>query len=353
MVDNKPQLIWKNIKPLVGTVIQMRSITGCGHPDPQYVCKTCLGFSYKITPPFANLGLTLVIPLNKEVTQKMLSNKHVVETSSVKIIDLDNVARKWLRLNPGNGEFLYATEQAVKQPIVLRLDLEYGKHLPQILHTDVNELNVNRVSTMPEVSIGNLNKDGEHFGTLDVLFLQVAGVGVHLSKDVLHYIKKTSNSWTTTKNYIEITLTNWSVNKPIFAVPQMGEDIWTFFKQMSNFILASGGKKQNVDKITKFLSRGDALGEFITILKQGIPEFNIISAEAVIRGLMVVEDGDRYDLPNTHEDFKFIGLKGVIARRSLSAMMVYERQFDFALHTHWHSQRKTTIHPMDGLFITD
>lgn len=346
MLENgKPELIWGDINHLIGKVINIRSIVACGHHDPQYTCKTCLGFIHRIIPPDSNLGATIILKLCEILAQTMLSNKHVIESAGVTVIKFDKVGRRWFTLRNGLSDSIFLTEYALRDPVILRIDIDNCKHLPQILHTDINELNVNRISTMKEVNIGHLDKDGNCYGILDTSYLEVAGVGVHFSKELLKYIK--AHSWSTHKGYIEIELKDWNPNKPIFSVPQVGEDIWTFFINLRSFILASGNKA-NVEKISKFNTRGDAIGELITILRQGIPEFNFAQVEILVRSLMVVEASEeRFDMPTIKEPFKFVGLKKIISNRNLSSMLAYERQFDCITAEHWANNKKNSKHPFD------
>jgi hypothetical protein len=351
MVGNVPTLLTGDIKDHVGKIIQLRSIMGCGHPDAQKVCQICLGWSSRIIPPGSNVGYTLGIPTNSKVSQDMLSTKHLDGSSSTKVLELDRTALKWFQYRNKKTNELYLTDAACKQTIIIRIETAFVKHLPQILHASIDDLNPATISTIPELGISFVDNEGLVLGMPDMIHLSVAGTGVHLTKQVLKHLKQ--KKWGSSKGYIEIKLTNWNPAHPIFLIPQKGDDVWTFFNALRRFILAEG---KNGSKITDYKTTSAALSELVSILRErfkpGQREFNIVQCEAILRGLMVIDQHqDKYDLPRPNDTFQFMGLKKVLSVRSLSAMLLWQGQFDSMLKPHWQDKTKTTEYFLDDLFL--
>jgi hypothetical protein len=351
MEGDMPVLIWKDFSNIVGKVIHIRSFMGCGNENPQHTCATCLGWVTTIIPPTTNVGIHLAIPLNEKVTSDMLSTKHHDGTSTTKVLELDSDMGRYIKYHEGKTKELYFTDEVCSKKTSIKIQNDYVKHLPQIFHTGIDELNPSAVSNIFELTMGFVDESGLYTSDPSMLFLNVAGSGVYFTKQFLKYIKQ--HKWGSDKGYIEISLNGWNPNVPVFGVPQKGDDVWTFFNILKTYITAEG---PHGAKITDHHTISSAMGEFVSILrsrfKPGKSDFNMVQCEAVLRGLMVKSQRtEDYDLPTASSTFQFLGMKRVNGVRSLSGMLLWQGQFDSMVKPHWQRTDKKTEFLLDDLFL--
>ncbi len=344
-----PILIDNNFSDLVGKIIKIRTITGCGCYDPQYVCEICLGWVNTIIPPGTNLGFALSTPLCARVSQNIMSTKHYDASSSSKAIFLNKIAIKWFITNPKHPNKLYLTEYAISQPTLIRIENKFVESLHQILHINVQELVTSRISEILYFGITHLDKDGQHDGVLDKVNLTVDNRGVSLSTPMLQYIKQ--QGWNSGKGYIEFTITDWNVNTPIFNVPKIGDNIMSFFNDLKSFINAQKQNKRETIKITNFKTRGAAINALIELLDMRLKgEYNLVQVEIFIRSLMMIDyKTKQFGLPTTLHPFHFIGLEKILFNRNLVSLLAYQEQYKELLKPHWQTVQPTTKHMLDSI----
>lgn len=348
MEDNQPKMIWGDISSIVGKMIKLRSVTGCGSHDPQYVCEYCLGWSKRIIPPRANLGYSLSLPLLSRISQTIMSTKHFDVSSISKVLQLSKSASKWFVSDKSNNK-LYLSDYALSGPSLLRIESKYVENLHQILHIDVKELTVSRVAEIPLFGMTFLDKEGQHDGVFDKIYLAIDGKGVNMSVPLLQYIKQ--NGWHSGKGYIEFDLRDWDNTKPILVVPKIGDNIMSFFNDIKSFINAQQQEKQETVKVTNFKTRGAAIEALIALLDRRLKgEYNMVQVEVFIRSVMMIDFKDKkYGLPTTKEDFNFVGLEKVLFKRNLVSMLAYQEQYQELLNPQWQLLEPTTKHMLDSI----
>lgn len=342
MVGGQAEPIWGNIKPLVGRVIQLRSMLGCNNKDPQTVCRTCLGWSANIIPPKTNIGYALTTELCAVISQLMLSTKHYEASSASKELELDVTGRMWFRKGRTDQSKIYLKKDMVKKNPIIRLDLDSVKLLNQILNVDVSELPASRITNCSSIAIVASNDEGAPIGPLDIAHLELSGSGVSLSSDVLQYLK--DHGWTSTSSYIEFRLDKWDIDKPLFNTPRRGDNIFLFMKEVESFIVPG---KESERCITEYHSRGQALSEFVLLLSKCL-NFNIVEAEIFIRACMKM-GGDEKDfrLPRANEEFEFVNATKCLSYRSLTSMLAFEHQTRYIFDPDWFLPKPRMKHMMD------
>lgn len=350
MKNGIPVLIWDTIDDLIGETIELRSITACGYHDVQRVCTVCLGWWHNIVPERTNLGFALATPLCAMISQTIMSTKHYEGSSISKQIELNAASSRWLQLNAKYPDKLYLTDFSSKGNLLIRIEAEYVRHLSQILQIDISELPISRLTTIPVIGITHTDSTGELLGPFDRLVLEVSGVGVHLSGELLEYIKE--HGWGSGKGYIEISLNNWGTNKPIFNTPRKGDNIMVFFNDVKSFIEPN---KNTTTKITDFRTRAGAINEFISILRRRLnkstgQEFNIVQVEILVRAMQMVDyDAKRYELPHPSQEFQYQDLKRVLFNRSLTGLLAYQEQYSQLLESSWILNEQKTHHLLDDI----
>jgi hypothetical protein len=353
MVDGVPKLIWDTIDDIVNTIIDLRTITGCGHSDPQLVCSTCLGWSHNIIPPRSNLGFTLATPLCSLLSQNLLSTKHLEGTSLLNVVKLNKHSVKYFKLNSKFPNSIFLNEGCCKDSIVFRINTSYVRFLQQILHVDVSELPPTRITKLLSISIGKRDKEGNLIYPFDEVKFDTAEGSLHLSAEVLDYLKLVG--WDSGQGFVDITLNKWNVNTPVIIVSRKSYTMMSFFKEIASFVDPS---KETILKITNFKTRGAAISELITLLRKRLNKetgqnFNIVQVEIFIRILMVVDrDVVDHSLPTSKQDFVFAGLKTILLNRTITPMLGFESQYKMLINSVWSERNKENNHPLDYLLHT-
>ena len=345
MHDNDPVLIWDTVAHLVGKVLDIRSITGCGNADVQTVCHICLGWSHNIIPPGTNVGYALTTALCAMISNRIMSTKHYEVSSSSMALELPLSARTFIRYNSKHKSKLFLADEAINHKVLIRIDIKFVSRLSQINHIDVSELSPARMTSIPVVHMVYLDSEGNPIGAFESIKLEVSGVGVHLTTDILHYLKK--NGWTSHKNYIEFTLSGWKAGKAIFGIPRKGDNIYLFLNDVKLFIKPNSTSDT---KITNFKTRSAALSEFVQLLKRRL-DINLPQAEIFIRGCMAVSGSNKdYRLPHPSQtNWEFVGLKQLLFHRSIAGMLAYQEQLPQLLDPYWYTTENNTTHLLDAI----
>lgn len=347
MVDGKAVLIWDSIDELVGSVIQLRSITACGNRDTQTVCATCLGWSSTIMQPGTNIGYATVTILCAIISQLMLSTKHYEASTGSQQIEITERMSKWLRGCRHDSSKLLLQKNVVKRNPIIRLEVDSVRQLNNILSVDVSELSPSAITNCKTIGIIDTDKDGNPMGPTDDFKTMIAGQGIFLTTEVLMYLK--ANGWISTPKYIEFRLKDWDPEVPIFGTPRIGDNILLFLKEVKSFIMPT---KESEVSITSFTSRGQAMAAFTELLqKRRQLKFNLIQVEIFVRACMTVNDGnpDNFLLPHPNQSFEFRSAKHCLYKRSLTTLLAYETQAAAISDGGWYRKAERVSHMMDPI----
>ena len=344
MVDGKPELIWDSIDDLVGKVIHMRTITGCGNKDTQTICKTCLGWTANVIQPETNVGYALVTILCAIISQLMLSTKHYEASQGSKSLEMTDRISKWLRMCKTDSSRLMLQKNIVRKNPIIRLDIRYVKQLNNILSVDVDELPASKITNCKTIELVEGDANGQPMGPLDEIKTTISGQGIFLSTEVLTYLKK--NSWVSTPKYIEFQLKNWNPDEPIFGTPRIGDNIMLFLEEVKTFIMPT---KKSETSIMTYSSRGKALSEFISLLRKRL-NFNIVQVEIFVRACMTVDGNNKnYNLPHSQDSFHFMSAKHCLYNRSLTTLLAYETQAAAIIDPDWYRSMPRVTHMLDNV----
>lgn len=351
MVDGKPELIWDNVEELIGKVIQLRSITGCGLTNPQHKCHICVGWITLITPPGINFGYKVSSESGSIVTSKILSTKHLTKSTVSSIIDLDEISKKWVSIKPNRPGYIFLNTNKIKHKIKFKISVEYARLLNQIQHISIKELTPENISKIPILQLGLVDEDDNLInGVYDAIRLELSGVGVSMSLELLSHLKETG--WVVDKNFIEFNLSNWNSNLPLFVTPSKGENVMNYFNEIKSFL--EGKEDGKLARITNCRSRAAALNEFITIMKRGMggdSSYNLTHLEIVIAGLMIKDNDDSsdYSMPIVGDNIRFSDVKKVIHNRTLGGMLALEKQSTFLKNLNFLDPNPQVSHVMSEL----
>ena len=153
MVNSVPVMISVgNFNDLVGSTLQIRSLTRCGCRDRQKVCHICLGWFSNIVYQGRNVGFIIGVETACSITQKIMSTKHLLFTLMCIKIILGTNEKRWFEIKARNYDSVFlAPNKLIKFKIVL--DKKSARQLAYIDHTDISELNPTRLTAITDFLI--------------------------------------------------------------------------------------------------------------------------------------------------------------------------------------------------------
>ena len=366
MVNGEPHLLWTKkgshrdsiicgyaakggkfsyIEDLYGELINIRSITGCNNTDPQTVCKTCLGWIHNVIPPETNLGQMLTTEQTNPLTSNVLSTKHSQKSTKTLPMKLDRASKQWLELID-DGTHLIINPKLHSKRIKIYIKSEYVKLINHIAHVNPDTLPPSGVTDIKGIEIAICNDDGKIYGFADELKLEVGGSGIHLSKEMLNYLKKVG--WLNNGNHIEIDLVSWNYNHPVFVVPSITKNMALILNDFISFLKYT---MSNPAHLAGYNTREGGINAMYGILESDIPTSYPL-LEIFVKGAMCKNPGiEDYTFPKANDTFKFVGYVDKLAKSSLSAALSYERQMTMVNDTRWESGVPLNTHLFDDIFL--
>lgn len=353
MVDGKPVMLHGTESDLIGNVIQIRSITTCGNKDTATTCLTCLGQTGWTIPPGTNLGHHLSIEPQSQISQTILSTKHVIDNAIAMTLfnrkkeeegGGKDYRRKYLD-DPIKDDPFYIMLKPSKDGYRIRIRKEDAMFLNDIYQVDeITSLDVNGVSNIEELLIVDHNAEGLPTNC-HVLETTVGGKGSPLTHEFLDYLRDVR--WEVVGNHYEIMLTDWDFTQPFIRTCPVSVDIMATFNAFKRFLHAP--EKAHGSKITNCRNIEDALRGIMGIF-HGKVAYNFAHLEIFVRPLMAELNG--YGLPAAGEEFRFITLKDAVHSRGLGASLAFEEQHNLLTSPSSFNRMGTNIQstPLDDLW---
>jgi hypothetical protein len=312
---------------LIGQKVQLRAVSLCETPHRGYLCKTCYGDLSLSIPRGTNPGHVSTTEVGRSITQKVLSNKHLDQSSMIEAIVLDNHDKQFLKVMR-NGAKLGLADGLHGLPVSITFPRECTPYLADINSVEeIAEHSLPRYSQINSVVMNVLRKGG---------IMESAGVNVSVSSRIgyftapfLKHIKTVG--WTITSNGdYEVTLNGWDVARPIFALPMKQMNMLDFKKEVEGMIKRS--KKFPAGKGSPDLSNPQVLSDEICALYDLLNKrigANFVHVEVIMHATLIVsEEGRDYRIPHPWEHREFGRFTDILKFRSMSAALAYEKQVD-------------------------
>lgn len=317
-----------NIEKYSNTPIRLISPFGCRHTNG--ICEACAGYGkgrlIKYMPPNAHIGLLAGAMLTSEVSQLILSTKHLTNTSS-KLYNLPELAQRYFTRD---GESIYWHSQLKKQ----------FKHLSIRIPTDcinpITDLNMEQLptsETFSRLAYIELLRDDK---LVDVIHLEAEMFIPYFSEDALVYIRSIYNQLQADDDNIIIPLHGFDVTKPMLKYIVLNDDMFSYTKRVDGFLQSD---------LSNYTSVRSAISDFATLVYSKAT-LNSFYLELVLRSFLV-ESPDLIRVPiiTDPERVSFQTLESVINGSSVSGKLAFERLGA------WLQQPSTSLHPKpQGLF---
>lgn len=347
-----------------GTVIRMRSVLACIHPDPEGICETCYGKIAAGIPKGTNVGQVTGVVVGDKITSSVLQTKHLDSTNSVDKYKLTAVEAKYLKYGP-KPETLHLKSSLLGKRVVLTVfDTEIANLSDIMVVHDVTNLNAERISSLTRVLI--TVDDGKGNIEQDELCVSLFNRKASLSHEALAHIQ--THKWeklTERAGNTVIDLTGFDFDKPLFTLPLTHVNMFENMTHIKAFLFSSssgnpkrlgarrkaGEKEVRTNKLTDFSDPVEAL-QVTTMKLNSKLNINIVHAEVLMYTLMVRSAADNdYRLPIPGTSGHFHSYVEILRNRSLSGFMAYQNQITAYLSPLSFTNRKRNDHPYDLLLM--
>jgi len=308
-----------NEEHLVGKTIKFRSALYCTENNPHYVCYVCAGKLSQNISRFANIGHLGAVTTTKDLTQSILSIKHVNTSSVVTKILLKDHERAFMNTGTDGAAFYFNKEIASLMPNLSIMKREAVGLVGIEESKDVAEVSLPHVSELTRIL---LTSEG---GTRDidvVLDVTQKNKPSMLSREMLYYLK-TQGYKTNADNCFVCSLENWDYSQPAFVMPNKEESYVELAAAVESLVRSS--KKMVQKRIIKD-APAMLLRELFDLVNSKM-RINILSFEIVVYALMVESD-QSYAMGRNVEN-PVLGIAEPLTKyRSLGQALAYEKQND-------------------------
>lgn len=340
--DGTLRMIKESDTHLLGRTIRMRSPGHCRHRDTYGVCSTCFGGLSDNILRSDNLGHLCSAYIGQKISQELLSTKHLLVSVLISLLMLTEDQLGFLGLGPDKMTYTLADKLRGKE-VSLVIDAAFAANLADLQL--VNDVNILMDSDISELRwIGFLVDEEFH-----KISLGQDGRYPSLSHALLSHIKTHRIEIDEHRRYI-IPMKDYNWREPIMTVPRRSYDTSDFAGKIRSIVestkqdLKKNKNQRNFDNILNVLYR-----HVNTRMSVNIVNLEILLYAFTIRS----REANDYAMSKTYTDAA-LGVKTeVFNHRSVSAVMVFEKQKD-VLHNAWNYVHPNVMdHLFDALFLPE
>ena len=358
--DDKLVEIFPHMEHLLGKTIEFRTSLNCRHAKNQGVCETCYGATSYAIPYDTNPGHVSCTAMCKDISQLIISTKHLDFIVHRFMVILRGKDTMYLRTDKSSHENIYLKPQPKGNSIVMRFLTDEAKRLVDIKYvTKMSNLPITRVSALSTVEFWVRD---ENSGLIDgsEVDLVKSATKASLSEEMLTYLRE--HGWRVEGNRTYVELNDWNYNHPIFTYPLKHESMSEYGKRVETFI-RSGGKtdddddlevesstRRNNTTLTAYSDPNAALMDAYTLISDKLKDIHMGHIATILLASRVNEamSGD-WSMPSSIHRGEFKMHDEIIRHRSLSVAMLYGWQLQVFNDLSCYLQRKRPTSVMDGL----
>ncbi len=336
-VDHNGEDTWLkgDEKHLINQVIFIRSVLGCKHSDPQGVCGMCYGRMQFSIPYRTNVGNVSAVVVGDKITSSVLSTKHHVASSQVEHFHLGPRELEFMRYGE-QEETLYLSYKVAKADrVYMTVYADQVPNLANILMVpSLDEFPTTSVSQLTQAAFQYENKEGFLVG--DVVQTSLYNRHASFSKELLAHIREYKWEIDDDGN-VRVDLTNFARDRPLLTLPFKNVDMYDVMVKIKSFLHSgSDGQNKKLAGYSKnkrgeqnFLKNYDNPVDALTVFANMLNEklyVNLVHVEILLYAMMVRKRGEDYRLPKPGVTGQFDKYNIIMAKRSLSAAMAFEKQ---------------------------
>lgn len=304
-----------NIKDYVDRPVRLASVFACRHTDG--ICEKCAGYGKdrlsKYMPPDIHIGLLASIMMAELISQRILSTKHTMGTSSISY-----------ELPPEAALYFYVDKDTVKViPEQLQNIRKCRMRISQdalLQITALSSIRLPNAETFSTITyIGLVRPDGSE----EIIPFKTEQITPYLSQDMLEYLKTRYKTMTINddERYIEVPLNRVDLSTAILEYKTISDDMNAFSKRVEGFLQSN---------IANYTDVAQAIGDFTDLVYQKISS-NSFFIEVILRALTISGSEEEVSIPLMvdQHNVKFGKLQDVISNRSISTKLAFENVADY------------------------
>ena len=333
--------ITKNHKHLEGKTIKLRSAINCKLPNPKHICLKCFGRIGYAIPYHSNLGHYCSTAVSKEITQAILSTKHLTTSASSTTIKLDpsvvdyvHVKKNLYYLNPDISTTYSKVLLTVSQGELFGIkDINSNTNIANII--------LSNISRIDKIAILLYKTENDTPTVVNLTVKQSKRLGM-FTHALLQYIIKYKYTIDKDGKYV-IDISKFNYKQPIITIPE-AQDSMLDLSDKYKSVLKSKQSTYKSAKVTPEL----LLDTVFNILNQKL-SVNLALLEVIVYAFTIVSSEDNnYNLARNSLSREVAILKDVIVNRSLGAGYAWERLTRIIiLSTRSYAGNNAIEHPMD------
>lgn len=309
--DDSIELTKSNIDLFVDREIQMWSPFGCRYTDG--VCEHCAGCMHQklhaYIPEDIWLGVFMSTLVVSSVTQKILSAKHLIKTSSKEFL-LNAHTAKFL---DKQSDALLFTKEAAKRiktgKVYLRLSQDsflgpLGDLTRKVLPAGIAFSRIENFSFVDE--------NGHPFEFIEV---SDGTTFPYLSAYAMYYCGTVYKRIRVDRDSVDIPMDNFDFSKAFLRYTAVNDDMVSFVTRVDNFVMRD---------IRDYTNIADCLDRFSSLIYDKT-DVHIFPIEVMLRGYLA--SGDSYETPvitDPRAPVRFVGLGEVISNAALSTKLAFQ-----------------------------
>jgi len=335
---------------LINKEVKVRISTRCKLRDKKKVCAACIGdLAFSILPHF-NLGHVTITTITRDITQSILSTKHLTGSASSGEVILRPDVEKYFTLR--NKNKLYINKQLADRKTV-----ELYLHIPQsevpsfynALKKKLQDINLNQGSVENIVLEIKDKRNNEH--KFETLNMKVGSRKPLLTINMWNYLIKNRDKVTLNEyDHYVVPLDDWDPKDPMFKYEEKEFDFASLSKQFKSLLERRKFLKDR--KTGRYIPEytPEVLLEKLFELVNTKLNVNIAKLEILVYAFIAQDFNNRdYDLGRNSKYRDLIGLKYAIAGRSLGSALNWDENAKKVYYPHSYIPDKKPDHPLDVL----
>ena len=309
--DYSVELTPENIDLFVDREIQMWSPFGCRYTDG--VCEHCAGCMHQklhaYIPENIWLGVFMTTFVVSSVTQKILSAKHLIKTSSKEFL----LPEDTLRFIEKNGDALMWTKTAAKGIQNKNVWLRFTQDAFLGPLGDLTRKTLppgSAFSKIPHISL--VDKDGH---VLHFIELTDGTTYPYLSGYGMYFMSKNFKKIRIDQDYIDVPLEGFDFSKAIMKYTAVNDDMISFVDRIDSFVSKDVSNYNNISA---------CLDRFSSLIYDKT-DVHIFPVEIMLRSYLASETS--MDIPIITDPVapvKFYGQAKVISNAALSTKLAFQ-----------------------------
>ena len=269
--DGSLELLTKeSVKNYIDQEVNMRSVMCCRHTDG--VCKYCAGLVTRNIAPGINLGINSAATLVSQVSQMILSTKHLIKTLS-QIYQLPVTAKEMFERKEDG---IHLLDRVRKQ----EGEWQIGIYYDDLYGSQSDLLQLENGMNIPEERLSNIHtilvKEAD--GQMSELNLVVDGQSPFMTFEFLFYMKDRYKDLVIDENVMWVPMKGMP-RLPVFRTAIINDSMFAYVKSVIKF-LENG-------MLVKHKECAPALEHFCALAWSKVPKINILHLEVILRSHMV------------------------------------------------------------------